>query len=130
METDVKNLSIVFPDEGLTTGCDVSDLGNGLYRLVEHPIMAESAMYGDTILAELESQEQIRFKKVAEKSSYKMLDYVLPKELIESQEFLELKNNLTKRNIFWQQDFGGCFMCFLTQDEESEIRNEIERKIT
>lgn len=130
MKSNIRDLSIVFPDEGLVTGCEVEDLGNNQYILREHPLMSESAMYGDTIEALEDSPGQIRFVSVIKKSRAEMYDFLLTKEIISSPRFIELKKRLSKNNIFWQNDFGGCFTCFVPPECEIDIENEINKIIT
>ena len=130
MNTKSKDVSINFPEEGLVTSCEVEELGEGLYKLLDHPIMAGQAKYGDTIRAEIESPGQLKFLEVVEESDNKMFDFILSKEIIESEKFKALKERLNRENIFWQQDFGGCFMCFIPKDCTLDIEAEIGKIVT
>ncbi|OUS29457.1 hypothetical protein A9Q99_10210 [Gammaproteobacteria bacterium 45_16_T64] len=126
----IKDVSIVFPGEGLTTGCEVEEIGKDLYILREHPLMSDSAMYGDTIEAVEDSPGQIRFVKVVQESDSQMYDFILTKEIVESEQFKKLKVRLSDNNIFWQNDFGGCFTCFVPQGCSIDIEHEIKQIIT
>lgn len=119
------DLSIEFPKEGVTTGCNVKILGEGLYQLCEHPVFAESAQYGDTIKAKRISGSKIQFTKVVQRSGLVMHDFVLPKNVVNSAQFDALKTKLNEHGIFWQQDFSGLFLCFSGHGSEINIRHEI-----
>tara|TARA_R110000868_G_scaffold408910_1_gene693195 strand:+ start:2056 stop:2442 length:387 start_codon:yes stop_codon:yes gene_type:complete len=114
--------NINFPEEGLTVSCEVEDLGNSKFKLLEHPIFATQAKYGDVILASFESKEKLKFQKVIEASDYEVLDYVFSKEISESEKFNELLNSLTEKGVFWQQDFGGVFCFFVKPDQAKETK--------
>jgi hypothetical protein len=127
MNSAIKDVSINFPDEGLCTGCEVEDLGGNKYMLREHPLMAGSAKYGDVIEAIAESPGQIRFVKVVEKSRATMHEYILSKDIIASEPFKLFKKQLSDKGIFWQNDFGGIFICFTKPDSEIDIAYEISK---
>ena len=127
MNDSIKSVSILFPEEGLSTGCEVKMIEEGVYKLLEHPIMAEAAKFGDTIKAEVDSVDQICFIKVLEESNCTMFDWILPKNVLVSPEFANLKEILTENKIYWQQDFGGCFMCFIPNDVDFDIVKEIKQ---
>lgn len=127
MNPKIKDVSINFPEEGLCTGCEVEDLGGNKYLLREHPLMADSAMYGDVIEAIVESKDQIRFIKVVEKSKATMHEYILSEDIISSEPFKLLKKLLSDNGIFWQNDFGGVFICFTDPESKIDIANEISK---
>lgn len=127
MNPAIKNVSITFPDEGLCTGCEVEDLGGNKYLLREHPFMACSAKYGDLIEAIVDSPGQIRFVKVVEKSEATMHEYILTKEIVASESFKNFKKLLSDNGVFWQNDFGGIFICFTSPDTKIDIANEISK---
>jgi len=114
--------NINFPEESLIVSCEVEDLGNSKFKLLEHPLFATQAKYGDIILASFESKEKLKFQKVIEASDYEVLDYVLSMEISESEKFNELLNSLTEKGVFWQQDFGGVFCFFVKPDQVQEIK--------
>ena len=114
--------NINFPEESLIVSCEVEDLGNSKFKLLEHPLFATQAKYGDIILASFESKEKLKFQKVIEASDYEVLDYVLSMEISESEKFNELLNTLTEKGVFWQQDFGGVFCFFVKPDQVQEIK--------
>ena len=107
MNLAIKDVSINFPDEGLCTGCEVEFLGENKYLLKEHPLMAGSAKYGD-------------IKAI-------MHEYILSKDLIASEPFKVFKEMLSNKGIFWQNDFGGVFICFTNPDSEIDIAYEISK---
>lgn len=120
------NVNIKSPSEGISTGCLVKSLGDSKYRLLEHPTMAECAKYGDVIEADLGIGSEIIFKNMIERSKLKMFDRLLPMKFVESQGFENLKAELNEANIFWQQDLGGLFHCFLPLDSDLDIEKRIQ----
>jgi hypothetical protein len=127
MNPIIKNVKINFPEEGLCTGCEVEDLGGNNYLLREHPLFASSAKYFDVIEAIHESPEQIRFIKVIEASKVTLHEYLLPKDIIASESFKLFKDQLSQNGIFWQNDFGGIFLCFTNPDSKIDIAHEISK---
>ena len=127
MNPTIKDVSINFPEEGLCTGCEVDDLGDNKYLLREHPLMAGSAKYGDTIEAIVESPGQIRFIKVIEESKAIMHEYILSKDIIASEPFKLFKEMLSNNDIFWQNDFGGVFICFTNPGSKIDIAYEMSK---
>lgn len=126
----IRNVSIVFPNEAMTTGCEVEELGKDLYILRDHPLMSDTAMYGDTIEAVEESPGKIRFVKVVKKSESKIYNFILIKEIVSSKPFKELNVFLSGNDVFWQNDFGGCFACFVPPSCSIDIEHEINKIIT
>ena len=126
MSKSIKDVSINFSEQGLVTGCAVLDLGDGVYKLLEHPLMSESAAYGDTIKAEYEYPEQLRFVEIIEKSDLIMIDALFPSEVVNNSKFNQFQEALSEQGIYWQLDFSGCFVCFVEPSRECEVRNLIE----
>ncbi len=123
---NVKDLNIYFPCEKTTSNCLVRDLGNNLYKLVEHPSLVESAIFGDTILAEIESPERINFIKVVQKSEYQEIGKLFEESFIESREFNQYLKTLEEKGIYWQIDFGGMFFCFPRGEDVDGIKSSLE----
>ena len=119
------DININFPEDGLTVSCEVEDLGNSKFRLLEHPIFATQVKYGDIILANFESKEKLKFQKVIEASAFEMIDFLLSKEICESEKFKELLNTMTENDIFWQQDFGGLFCFFVKPNQVQKTKQLI-----
>ncbi|NVJ60087.1 MAG: hypothetical protein HWE27_06850 [Gammaproteobacteria bacterium] len=119
------DISIEFPDEGVSTGVAVEEMPTGYYRLIEHPTLCESAKYGDIVeLKKLESNDFI-FVKVVEPSNYQIADYVLPMEIAESTDLKIILERHMRSGGFWQTDFGGLLMVFYSA-EKYDPRNDIE----
>lgn len=123
---NVKDLSIYFPCEKIAGNCLVRDLGNNLYRLVEHPTLIESAAFGDTILVEVGASGQINFIKVVQKSEYHEIGRLFEESFIESQEFNQYLKTLEEKGIYWQIDFGGMFFCFPRGEDVDGIKSSLE----
>ena len=80
--------------------------------------MAGSAKYGDVIEAKEGSHGQLRYIRVVEESKLKFYEFILSKNIIESDALNNLKDKLSKLNIYWQQDFG-VVLYFLCQMEQN-----------
>lgn len=89
--------------------------------------MAGSAKYGDIIEAIVESHSQIRFIRVIEESKATMHEYILSKDIIASEPFKLFKELLSENDIFWQNDFGGIFICFTNPDSKIDVAHEISK---
>jgi len=74
---------IEFPNDGIVIGVLVEQLGNGLYKLLEHPFLAESTKYGDIIRAEVLPEDKLRFIEVVESSEYNVFEFVLPRRILQ-----------------------------------------------
>ena len=116
--------NINFPEEGLTVSCEVEVLADSKFKLLEHPICATQAKYGDVILADFESKNKLKFLQVVEASELEILDFILSKEISESEKFKKLLNTLTEKDVFWQQDFGGIF-CFFVKPNQVEKTKQL-----
>ena len=111
-----KSVSLVFPSEGLTTGVQVSNEGDALYRLREHPLLSEQAAYGDLIRCRDLGDDQLEFLEVVEASDLERVDYVLSLSLIESAGVAVVLAKVMETGGFWQRDFGGCLTIFFHTD--------------
>ncbi len=114
--------NINFPEEGLTVYCEVEDLGNSKFKLLEHPICATQAKYGDIIQADFVSKEKLIFQKVVSVSDYEIFDFILSKEICKSDKFQNLLKALSEKDVFWQRDFGGVFCLFVKPNQVQEIK--------
>ena len=123
--SNIKDANIYFPCEKATENCLVRDFGNGLYELLEHPVMSDSCKFGDTILTKVESSQQIQFIKVVQRSQYKEISYLFAKEALETEEFAKFIKTIEEKNIYWQRDFGGLFCCFPREKEVAEVQTLI-----
>src|SRR4051794_18774505 len=77
--------SIEFPAEGVTTSATVTKVGAALYRLDSVPVMIESVKFRDVIEADDIDGKTLRFRRVAEKSDWRVYDFMLARDALESE---------------------------------------------
>src|SRR4051812_18808129 len=104
--------SIEFPAEGVTASATVTMVGAGLYRLDTVPVMVESAKFRDIIEAEDIDGKTLRFLRVAQQSNWRVFDFLLAREAIESAEISRVLRRVEEVGGRWERVFGGClFIC-------------------
>lgn len=103
--------SIEFPAEGVTASATVTRVGEKLYRLETVPVMVESANFRDVIEAEV-VESGLRFRRVAEKSNWRVFDFLLARDAIESERINGVLRRVEQIGGHWERVFGGClFIC-------------------
>lgn len=104
--------AIEFSDEGLTTSCPVTRVGEGLYRLDGVPIGSESAAFGDVIEAEVVGGGRLRFRRVAQASGWRVYDFILPGAWLDGDRGKRFLAELDDMGAHWERVFGGMlFIC-------------------
>jgi hypothetical protein len=103
--------SIVYPSEGVTESATVTKLGAGLYRLESVSMAVESVKFRDIIEAD-EVGPTLRFRRVAQKSDWRVFDFLLAKDARESEKINRVLERVEKVGGHWERIFGGClFIC-------------------
>jgi hypothetical protein len=109
---DGEETSIEFPAEGVTTSAAVSAVGNNLYRLDSVPLFVASATFADIIEAEQLPEGRLRFTRVSEKSGWQVFNFVVPRELIDSNKLAMVLAHADRLGAHWERVFGGLlFIC-------------------
>lgn len=104
--------SIEFPSEGVTTSAMVTQVGERLYRLDTVPVMIESAGFRDIIEADKVDAKTIRFRRIAQKSDWRVFDFILARDVIESARISEVLRRVEQMGGHWERIFGGClYIC-------------------
>ena len=111
-----KNVSLVFPSEGLTIEVGVSVESHGLYRLQEHPVFAVSAAYGDLIRCRDLGDGHLEFLAVVEGGELERVDYVLAQSVVESAGVVAVLAKVVANDGYWQRYFGGCLTVYFRAD--------------
>ena len=87
-------VDIVFEKGSLKEQLVASSLGARQYRVEAQPIFADDISYFDVIEAEPQADGSLRFLRVIEKSSFKTDCYVLHEQVIESEQFKKMLDNI------------------------------------
>ena len=103
---DGEELSIEFPDEGVTTSCAVSAVDDH-YRLDAVPMLVEAASYGDVIEATVVSPTTLRFVRVVRPGGWHVLSYVLPRDWREAPAAVGVLDEAARQGGHWEVAFGG-----------------------
>ena len=104
--------SIEFPSEGLTTSVAVTAMGPRLYRLDTVPLFAESASFLDIVEADLQEDGKLTFRRVVQRSGWRVFDFILPRELIDSDKLSKVLAHADNLGAHWERVFGGVlFVC-------------------
>ena len=118
--------TIEFPAEGLTTSCPVTCVGKGLYRLGAIALGTDSAEYGDVIEADEVSSGRLRFRRVAEKSTWRGYSYILPREWFEGDCGKRFLAELDARGVYWERGFGGMLFMYVPPGIPFDAKSAIE----
>ena len=110
------NTQVEFPDEEVTVDLAVTRVGKGLYRLDNVPFFVEAAGFGDVIEADRLVNGVLRFRRVVEKSKWKIYDYIMSQEGIASPAVKRVMERVTEVGGHWENVFGGCLVICLPSD--------------
>jgi hypothetical protein len=103
---------IELPAEGVTTSATVTMVAEGLYRVDSVPVMIESVKFRDVIEADDVDGKVLRFCRVVEKSDWRVFDFLLAREAIESEKISTVLRRVEQIGGHWERVFGGClFIC-------------------
>jgi hypothetical protein len=121
MEQDIKfsvemrgerETPIEFPAERTTTTAAVTLVGDGRYRLDTMPLFVEGATFGDVIEADLQSDGKLVFRRVVERSQWRVFGVALTKETIGSDRLAKVLAKAEELGAHWERVFGGLlFIC-------------------
>jgi hypothetical protein len=104
--------SIEFPAEGVTASATVTKVGEKLYRLDSVPVMVESVKFRDIIEADEIDGKALRFRRVAQKSDWRVFDFLLANADRESDKIHRVLRRVEQVGGHWERVFGGClFIC-------------------
>ncbi len=104
--------SIEFPAEGMTASATVTKVGVALYRLDSVPVMVDSVKFRDVIEADEVDGKTLRFRRVAQKSDWRVFDFLLARDDRESEKINRVLRRVEQLGGHWERVFGGClFIC-------------------
>ena len=104
----------------------VTQLTPDRFRLEEGPFLMFDGGLHDVIEAELQDDGSYLFRGVIEKSSWQMFDFILPKELAESNAFKNrLFRDVEQLGGTWETMFGGLVCLYLPQGIQFNLQERI-----
>jgi len=121
----IDTINIEFRDDDVTTYANAEALGNSTFQLIEFPLLATSASFGDVIEVESLDDETYLFIRIVEKSDWQTHQWLLAQKTIESAEMQELLSELYQRGAHWQIDFGGCLSIAHPQNFYVDVKKRI-----
>ena len=98
---------IEFPSERITTSSNVTEVGDCLYRLDTIALFVESASFRDVIEADRLEDGTLRFRRVVEKSGWRVIVHVVSKEFSESAEVASMLERVVGMGGHWEWALGG-----------------------
>jgi hypothetical protein len=108
--------SIEFPGEGVTTSATVTKVGAALYRVDSVPVMIKSVKFRDVIEADEVEGKALRFRRVVEKSDWRVFGFLLAREVGESEKISTVLRRVEEVGGHWERLFGGCLFICLPPD--------------
>jgi len=121
-----EQIQVEFPDDGMTATLAVTQVGDRQFRLESVPMMIDSASFRDVIEADRLDETTLRFVKVVEPSGWKVFEFYLLKERLESQEMRELLQRVKSTGGHWEQFLGGCLCICLPPGDRWDPTEAVE----
>ena len=107
----------------------VTSMGPGVYRLEESPLCSEVASFGDVIEAEQDDVGRLRFRRVVSRAELRTYRWLLPKRIVESEEFRVFCDTVIQAGGMWERVLGGVVMVHLPPSSDYDPEVEIKRII-
>ncbi len=122
-------MKIEFPKEGTTIDLEITQIAENQYRIDNIPFWVESASFRDIIEAEKISEENLRFKRIVEKSKWYVYDFILSEEYIESEKIRTIRDYVVKLGGYTERIAGGClYICVPPDVKYDPTKDVIEAK--
>jgi hypothetical protein len=101
-----KDVSLDFPEEGITTSTPLTQVGTNLYRLEAVPTFSD-ANYHDIVEGEWIDAETLRVRRVVQTSGWQTQVYILSREVIAHGKVQQHLQRVLAMGGYWEQIFGG-----------------------
>jgi hypothetical protein len=118
-------VSIRFPDEKLITCAVVTKLDDQLYRLESIPLLSEGAAFGDVIEGECLTDGSLRFRRVVQRSGYRLYSFLLPREERHSNEIRRVLGKVDSAGGHWERVCGEVLLICLPPNVEWDPTPEV-----
>lgn len=102
-----------FPNGVLIRNFEVSEVGDGLYRLEDHPWMVEGFVYKDTVRAESDSDGGLHIKEVVTPGQWTAHHYTLTRSAVDSDWLNAALKAVVDSGGAWERVFGGLLVLLL-----------------
>lgn len=96
------------------------------YRAEESSILGEFS-YGDLIEGELLSDGSLRLLEIVARSGLKTNEWILTKDMIESEGFRLILESVIELGGMWEQVLGGVLLVHLPPDVADAVEKRINR---
>ena len=126
----IQQIDVTFETEEATAkDMCLALIGPNLFRVEEAPIFVESVSYGDIIEAYRQDDGSLLFRQVVKKSDLKSYQFILPTEIITSDNILTLLDKITSIGGHWERLFGGCLFIYIPANIDYDPTDEINRVV-
>jgi hypothetical protein len=118
---------IEFPAENLTASAVVKRIDDGLYRIDTVPMMVKSANFRDLIQADYLTSGKLRFRRVVEASNWRVFDFLLLRDSLESEEIRRVLLRVERIGGHWERVFSACLLICLPPDVDWNPTTEVSQ---
>ncbi len=124
-EFDSETATLVeFPDEQITATLELARIGPRLFRIESVPFMIETVGFGDVIEADSVTNDALRFVRIAARGGWHTYDFLIPAELIESENIAAIQDRILSLGGHWERVFGGIlFLCLPPTSDYNPIED-------
>jgi hypothetical protein len=124
---DTLEMVVNFETDGvLANNMLLTQVGQNLYRIEETPVLIDSVSYNDIMEADLQSDGSLLFRRVVKKAEIKTFDFVLHKEVVESERFRVFLDRVKESGGRWELIFGGWLLIHLPLECNFDPGQEID----
>ena len=121
-------IDVIFEAEGVTAqNMCLTQMGPNLYRIEETPILIESVSYQDVIEANQQPNGSLMFRQIVKKADLRTYEYLLSKEIADSDELEIILDKVTAVGGHWERIFGGCLIIYVPLNTDYDPTNEMDR---
>ncbi len=106
---------------------DLEHIDGNLYKLKMAPLFSEEAGFGDIVKVQEVEDNVLFIERVVKKSEFKRFDWVLPKNIVESKEFENLKKDIENECGDWEIAFGGVFIVHLPKESSYDVHRQLQK---
>jgi hypothetical protein len=105
----------------------VTEVAPGQFRVHETPVLADPPVYlGDTIEARPNAGGVYLFERVVKRSGYSVSSFLIPRDIADSREIVELAERIEGLGGQTERIFGGFLIIHLPPDAPIEAVAEID----
>ncbi len=106
---------------------DLEHIDGNLYKLKMASLLSEEVGLGDIVKVQEVKDNVLFIERVVKKSEFKRFDWVLPKCIVESKEFKNLKKDIENECGDWEIAFGGLFIVHLPKGCSYDVHSQLQK---